>query len=400
MQGGAGEGRQKIGRRRFLAVTGAVGLTAGGGWALHALMDRAAVRPRQTAGVPGRQRPAPALRAPETPFPPAPASPRASALAPAASGGTQTAAPLPHFSDVSQETAADVLRFLAGRDPRYPGAGIDSLMDFSAADILESMDTDVLDGVANRFGPSALQTLYQLIAIQMLDSLLDLYGDAPLLLALDAGHGGKSGVYYDPGSNGTEAVHTRGVVAAVEQQLQQWRYGNVVLRQIFNDALGDDFGLPPPYDHKDMAQVAIRNARAAMLAREAAAWNQSHPHAVVSVQALSIHFNSGSHGILALHQGEDVSPDYRDRSLAYARSFVENARPALNASGFLPYPLTLVFGTGLSNDQMLYQPPEGTGVDPYTSLDWSRLPDRYGLLQASLKERDYVLGALRYHGLV
>jgi len=156
----------------------------------------------------------------------------------------------PVFSEVALATPQDVLRFLSGRDPRYPGAGTDDLIGFSPADILETMDTSVLDAVQAARGDGARDSIYGLIAQHLLDSLLAVYADRPVLLALDAGHGGRRGVYYDPGSNGTEAVHTRQTVASVEQRAAGAAYARITIRRIFNDAIGDDFGLPPPEDSK------------------------------------------------------------------------------------------------------------------------------------------------------
>ena len=137
-----------------------------------------------------------------------------------------------------------------------------------------------------------------------------------------------------------------------------------------------------------------------MLAYEAAAWNGAHPEAPVAVHVVSVHFNAGSGGTLVLHQGSAVPEDFRARSVAYARAYVAGVRPALNATGLLPYQLRLVFGSGLSDDTLLYEPPFRRGVNPYTGVDRTRLPRRYAMLQASLLQRDYALGALIYHRLV
>ena len=307
----------------------------------------------------------------------------------------------PAFSEVAQVGPDEVLLFLAGRHPRYPGASLDSIMGFSPADILETTDTDVLDTVHAVHGRAALETLYPLIAVHILEALLAVYGDAPLLLALDAGHGGKRGVHYDPGSNGTEAQHARRVVAAVEERATEPRYASITIRRIFNDAIGDDFGMPPPEDRKGAAALTIRNARAAMLALEVAAWNGDHPEAPVALHVLSVHFNAGSGGILVLHQGRAVPAEFRRRSIAYARAYVAGARPALNGTGLLPYHLRLALGTGLSDDTLLYEPPaRGSRVNPYTGVDRSTFPRRYAMLQASLLQRDYAHGALIFNGLV
>src|SRR5262249_28428025 len=103
---------------------------------------------------------------------------------------TPEGAATPRFSDVEQVGPGEVLRFLAGRHPRYPGANIDSLMAFSSADILETMDTDVMDSVQAARGYGAVQTLYALIAREILEALLAVYGGAAVVLALDAGHRG------------------------------------------------------------------------------------------------------------------------------------------------------------------------------------------------------------------
>jgi hypothetical protein len=322
---------------------------------------------------------------------------------PDAPEGPQTpgAEATPSFSDVAQAGPDEVLRFLAGRHPRYPGANIESLMAFSPADILETMDTDVMDSVQAARGFAAVQTLYALIAREILEALLAVYGGAPVVLALDAGHGGLRGVYYDPGSNGTEAVHARHVVAALEARAADPRYASITIHRIFNDAIGDDFGLPPPEDRKSAAALTIRNARAAMLAQEAAVWNAAHPDAPVQVHVLSVHFNAGSGGILVLHEGSSVPEPFRSLSVAYARAYVNSARPALISTGLLPYVLRLALGTGLSDDHLLYEPPVRVArINPYTGADRSAFPRRYAMLQTSLLERDYALGALIYNGLV
>jgi hypothetical protein len=221
-----------------------------------------------------------------------------------------------------------------------------------------------------------------------------------VVLALDAGHGGKRGVYYDPGSNGTEAVHTRGVAAAIEERAVDPQYAGITIRRIFNDAIGDDFGLPPPEDRKGAAALTMRNIRAAMLAHEAAAWNAAHPDAPVSVHVLSIHFNANSGGILVLHEGTSVPAEYYERSVAYARTYVGSARAVLNGSGLLPYQLRLALGTGLSDDRLLYEPPvRASRINPYTGADRSLFPRRYAMLQTSLLQRDYAHGALIFHGM-
>jgi hypothetical protein len=305
------------------------------------------------------------------------------------------------LSDVARTEPWEALLFLAGRDSRYPGATVDSLMGFSPANILETMDAVVLDAVQASRGSGALGTLYGLIAAHALEALLAVYGDAPLVLALDAGHGGRPGVHHDPGANGTEAWHTRRTVEAIEAAADNPRYASITIRRIFNDAIGDDFGLPPPEDRKGAAALTLRLVRAAMLAREVDSWNTAHPDTPAALHMLSVHYNAGSGGILVLHQGGSMPAEFQGRSIAYARGYVNAARAALNRTGLLPYQLALALGTGLSDDRVLYEPTFRLNrVNPYTGVDRTSFPRRYAMLQSSLLQRDYALGALIYHGLV
>jgi hypothetical protein len=65
--------------------------------------------------------------------------------------------------------------------------------------------------------------------------------------------------------------------------------------------------------------------------------------------------------------------------------------------------LSLALGTGLSDDHVLYAP-MGTmrlpPINPYTGANRTTFPRRYAMLQTSLLQRDYALGALYYHRLV
>jgi len=307
----------------------------------------------------------------------------------------------PSFPDVVAAGPDDVALYFAGRLTGYDGATINDYLGYSPADILESMDTTWVDQVGQAFGDAGLQRIYDLVAKQLLGSLMSVYPSQQVVLALDAGHGGNPDVFYDPGSNGTEAIHTRKVVGTVEQLAQNSQYSNITIRRIFNDAIGDDFGLPPPEDSKTRAQLVLRNGRASMLAYKVRAWNQVHAGLPIAVHVLSVHFNANSGGTLVLHEGDDVPAEFEARSLAYAQDYVPHARAALNASGLLPQPLDLVGGTGLHDDSLMYPPPLRAGGSRVNPLTGNTLhgPPRYAMLQASLLEQDYVLGLLRYRGL-
>lgn len=309
--------------------------------------------------------------------------------------------PAPPFSQVTGVTPEEGLRFLAGLHPRYPAASLDSLSGFSPAVILESCDTTTLDQIAARQGSAAVSRAHLIVARGLLDALLAVYGSAPVLLALDAGHGGKQGVFFDPGSAGTEYQHNRAVVLAAEEIAREPAYSSITIRRIFDDGVGDDFGLPAPEDRKSAASLVMRNVRASMLAQEAATWNTVHPDAQVAVHVVSVHFNAGSGGTLVLHQGSSAPASYRELSVAFGRAYAGPVNRALNASGLMPAAQRLVFGTGLSDDTVLYEPTlRGSRINPYTGRDRSDFPRRYAMLQTSLLQSDYAEGALRYHGLL
>lgn len=328
-------------------------------------------------------------------------TPASEATAQSAATPAAQAAAAPSFSNVAGVTPDDVALYFAGRLPGFPGVTVDNYLGYSPADLLESMDTVWLDQVGQRYGDSGLQTIYGIVARNLLDSLLSVYGSQPVVLALDAGHGGNPAVFWDPGSNGTEAQHTRAVVGVCEPMATDSRYASVTVRRIFNDSIGDDFGLPPPQDNKSRAQLVLRNARASMLAYEANGWNRDHPDQPVAVHVVSVHFNANSGGTLVLHEGDDVPAGFERRSIAYGQYYVDHVRPALNASGLLSDQLSLVEGTGLHDDSLMYAPPvraDGSRVNPLTG-NVPHGPPRYAMLQASLLEQDYVLGLLRYRGL-
>ena len=264
----------------------------------------------------------------------------------------------PSFSDVAQRTPVEVVAYLAGRLPDYPGSSPAALFDFSASNILETMDTAILDWIERHRGTAALQRVYDLIARAILATLRDQYGDQWILVPLDAGHGGKKGFVWDGGSGGTEADHNRAVVAALSRLAQEPAYERIILRPIHNDALADDFGLPPSLNKPPINRTLMRQARASMLAAEAAAWNgaQRDPTSHVSVHEISIHFNAGAGGALVLHQGNSVRPEFARRSIEFGGRYLSRVTADLNASGLLPAPLRLWNGTGLHDDVMMYRP--------------------------------------------
>ena len=284
----------------------------------------------------------------------------------------------PRFSDVSQRTPADVLRYLQGKLPDYPGSGPASSLNFSPSDILETMDTIVLDHVQQNRGDAALQQIYGVIARTILTTLQDVYPNQWILVALDAGHGGKVGYFWDPGSEGTEATHTRAVVAALQRLVQTPDFGKIILRPIYNDSITDDFGLPANYNRKTVNQILMRQSRASMLALEASAWNRAHAVASVAIHEISVHFNAGAGGALVLHEGDSVRPEFAARSIEYGQRYLQRVVASLNATGVLPTPLRLWGGNGLHDDAMMYRP-DYISAPTFTG----NITLRYGVLQGS-----------------
>jgi hypothetical protein len=330
-------------------------------------------------------------------------SPPAPAIVPIgqAPSPSQPAATAPSFTEVANVGPDEIALYFAGKHPNYPGASIANFLGYSPVDLLESMDTAVLDQVGQAHGQLGMDTIHAIVAKNVLESLLATYKTQSLVLALDAGHGGLPSVYFEPGSNGTEWQHTRAVVTMIEQMAADRRYESITIRRIFNDAIGDDFGLPPPEDSKARASLVIRNARASMLAYEVNAWNKAHPHAQFAAHVISVHFNANSGGTLVLHEGDDVPSDFQQRSMAYGSDYVARARPALNATGLFTPQLDLVNGNGLHDDSLMYAPPiraGGSRVNPLTG-NTMHGPPRYAMLQGSLLEQDYVQGLLNYRGL-
>ena len=288
---------------------------------------------------------------------------------------------------------ADVLSYLGS-----VRGGINWLHNFCAANIVETMDTVLMDSIYANFGADGLGVMYDLIARHVLTALLDTYGSIPLLLALDAGHGGNPAVYFDPGANGTEHWHTRGVTDAVERLAGRPPYASIVVRRLFNDAVGDDFGMPRGYDCDGSNLVVMRLMRAAILAGELSAWNRANPARAHAMHLLSIHFNAESSSILVLHQGATIDRDFQEASISFAINYVNRTLPAINNSGLLPYAQGLGLGTGLSDDRLLYHGVDCYSVNPYTGVSQASLPRRYALLLASETAKDFVHGMLIAHG--
>lgn len=284
----------------------------------------------------------------------------------------------PSFSDVSQETPAEIIAFLRGQHPRYPRADTSAARNFSPSDILETMDTIVLDRVAEVHGPGALLRVYDVIASDILASLRATYPNGWILVALDAGHGGKKGFFWDAGSEGTEAEHTRAVVDRLRRLAGRPENERILLRSIYNDAIADDLGFGPRSIRTTLSSILVRQTRAAMLAQEVQAWNAGNasPADRVALHEISVHFNSGAGGALVLHQGETVRSSFRARSITWARDYLDRVRGDLNRTGLLPTPLTLWAGTGLHDDVMMYRPEYlGSGTVP------KGVTLRYGALQ-------------------
>jgi len=283
----------------------------------------------------------------------------------------------PRFSNVAQRTPAEVLLYLQGRLPGYPEGSPQTEVNFSPSDILETMDTIVLDQVKQREGSAALEKVYEVIAHDILTTLREQYANHWVVLALDAGHGGNKAFYWDPGSEGTEALHTRGVAASIQAQAQQRDFARIIVRPIFNDAIADDFGPNAPINRPSINMTLIRQVRASMLALEAAAWNRAYPDAAsqVMVHEISVHFNVGANGALVLHQGNTVRPEFVARSIDFAKRYLQRATTDLNATGLLPSPLTLWNGTGLHDDVMMYRP------NGMSSPARANVVLRYGALQ-------------------
>jgi hypothetical protein len=134
--------------------------------------------------------------------------------------------------DVAALGPADAVAFFRGTLAGFPGAGPKDLNNASPADILETFDNALLDDLMEQRGQQALDQVYGVIAGAVLDTLLDVYPQGQIVLALDAGHGGQPG--FEGGADGTEWRHTReaaaatrvgacstGIVAAGLQQITQ-----------------------------------------------------------------------------------------------------------------------------------------------------------------------------------
>jgi hypothetical protein len=299
----------------------------------------------------------------------------------------------PSFSDVTARTPADGIKFLQGKLPAYTGSNAGSLLGFSSSDILETLDTGVVDRVNSNQGQAGLKRLYDTIAAQVLQTLSDLYGDSWVLVPLDAGHGGDRAEFWDSGSNGTEALHTRAVVASVIDLAKTKPYSRIIVVPIFNDEIPDYFDVPGKENEPLVNQTVMRQIRAAMLALEAARWNRAHPDPAsrVVVHEISIHFNSGVGGALVLHQGDTVPQQFQQQSINYGKRYLQRVVPALNATGVLPSVLTLFGGSGLHDDVMMYTPGGQITDDAGRPIIL-----RYGMLQGGGFETVYVQKILKY----
>jgi hypothetical protein len=290
---------------------------------------------------------------------------------------TATPTPVPPpTTNVVERTPADVLAFLRGQLPGYPDGGPSAVIDFSPSDILETMDTIVLDEVRSGRGDAALQRIYDVIGNTVLATVEEEYGNQAVAVALDAGHGGKPGFFWDPGSEGTEAEHTRAVVKSILRQADSPRYANLIVHPIFNDAVADDFGLAGRWNRPTINQLLVRQARAAMLAQDTAAWNRDHPAAPRQFHEISVHFNAGAGGAMVLYQGDTVQPAFQARSLEFGQKYLRRVIADLNATGLLPTPLRRWGGSGLHDDVMMYRPDYLNGLNLP-----SNFTPRYAMLQ-------------------
>ncbi len=304
------------------------------------------------------------------------ASPTVPRIADSVAAATPIMARSASISNVSVRTAADAVAFLRGQLPDYPESGPSSVTDFSPSDILETMDTIVLDQVLQNDGATALQKIYDVVANDVLLTVADEYPNQTVVVALDAGHGGKPGFFWDSGSEGTEAEHTRAVVRSILRQSQKPEFARLIVRPIFNDAVADDLGMPAKWNRPTINQLLVRQVRAAMLQQEASVWNNAHPASTIAVHEISIHFNAGAGGALVLNQGDTVRPEFQARSVDFGRRYLQRVIADLNATGLLPTPLRRWGGNGLHDDVMMYRPAYMNGL----SLPAGFTP-RYGLLQ-------------------
>lgn len=313
---------------------------------------------------------------------------------------TETTPPPVAVPDVVNVDVQEAMQFLAGRHPEYPGSSLDSAMSFSAANIIETMDNDLLERVEARSGRPALDSVYAIASLSVLDALLAIYRDRPVVVALDAGHGGKPDVYYDPGAGVSEAIHTRQFAEKLESVAVDPRYKSITIRRIYNDEIGDDFDMPRGYDCDGTAQRAMRNVRAAMLAHAVNSPRVNRVTIRPAVHMLSLHFNVDSGGVIVLHQGDAAPVMFRNRSIDFAEAYLEFALPRLNQSGLLPVTLRPAQETGMTNDLIQYAVSRCYAINPITGVDSRRLTRRYGMLQGSQEQRDFLDGVLRQHGLV
>jgi hypothetical protein len=183
------------------------------------------------------------------------------------------------------------------------------------------------------------------------------------------------------------------VVASVLELAKTEPYSRFTVVPIFNDSIPDFLGIPGKENEPLVNQTVMRQTRAAMLAFEAGRWTRDHPDPAsqVVVHEISVHFNSGVGGALVLHQGDTVPEQFRQRSINYAKRYLQRVLPALNATGVLSSVLGLFGATGMHDDVMMYTP--GGQI---TDDNGHPIVLRYGMLQGGGFATVYVQKILKY----
>lgn len=289
----------------------------------------------------------------------------------------------PEPPDVAALGPGDAVAFFRGALDGYPDVGPEDLNDASAANILETFDNVLLDRLTEQGGQQSLARVYDVIATAVLDTLVSVYPDGDVVLALDAGHGGVPG--FEGGADGSEWRHTRQAATAIERLAgDDARYQRIVVRRVWNDAIPSDFRLPPALTRDITSQLLLRQTRVAVLARWARDWNTAHPESPVVVHEISVHFNLNAGVSLVLHQGSAVRPEFAARSVAFAKGYLARVVPALDETGLLGEPLRLYAGVGLHDDVMMWAPEYAAGDQAVDGVS------RYAVLQAAPSLRRYL----------